>query len=51
MKLKNAFKAAALIVFVLCLIMALIYAVQGDKLTAIYYMCISIVLFLTSKFS
>ena len=49
MKFKNAFKCAVLIAIVLCLIAAMIYSGQREKLTAIYYMCISIILFLIYK--
>lgn len=49
MKFKNAFKCAVLIAIVLCLIAAVIYTGQREKLTAIYYMCISIILFLIYK--
>ena len=37
------------IALVVCLIAAMIYAGQREKLTAIYYMCISIILFLIYK--
>lgn len=51
MKIKNMFKCAVLIVLAICLIAAMIHAGQREKLTAIYYMCISIMLFLIYKFS
>lgn len=49
MKLKDMFKCGVLIVLVVCLIAAMIHAGQREKLTAIYYMCISIMLFLIYK--
>lgn len=49
MKFKNAFKCAVLIAAVLCLIAALVHTGQREKLSAIYYMCITIIMFLIYK--
>lgn len=47
----KAFKAVVLVAYVVCIIIALIYSAEGDKLTAIYYISIALVLFLIAKYS